>query len=103
MKFVIKKDIFFEELKQLFDEVISTTEKFLVKNNVEMQTEKNNFNRSVCQLFLLKVLKFFEYDGKIVKQCPTCHKKIEFDLTKVPVGIKFDTKCECGTNIYLKF
>lgn len=92
-----------EELKQLFNEVISITENFLIKNGVELQQDKNNFNRSICQLFLLKIVKFFEYDGKIVTYCPRCKKRIEFDLTKVPVKTKFDTRCDCGANIYFMF
>ena len=31
-------------------------------------------------------------------KCPTCGNLKEFDLTKIPVGVKFDYKCEkCGT------
>lgn len=96
-------DIVFAELRQLFDEVILITNKFLKKNGVELQEDKQNYNRSICQLFLARVVKLFEYNGKEIVKCPKCNNPKEFDLTKVPVGAKFDYECEkCGTRIYIK-
>lgn len=96
-------DVVFAELRQLFDEVITKTEEFLIKNNVPIQKDKPNYNRSICQLFLWKVLKAFEYNGKKIVNCPKCNQPKEFDLTKVPVGEKFEYMCDkCGIKHYIK-
>lgn len=91
----------FKELKKLYDEILLKTEDFLIENGAPLKKESNKFNRAICRLFLLKIMKTFEYDGKKRIECSYCKNVKEIDLTRAIAGEKVDSICEkCGTRCY---